>query len=174
MISLEQVKLLESQVIKTIEYVDKVTEENNLLREKLASYQKRIDELEVLVQRFKEDQSRIEEGILSALNRLNQFEAEIKSSLSPEKFRDDTAASPAPELTQPETGDLPDPLSGQDEKDEDEEDETVELSLSGKTSPFEAEGLEENDVILEPETDDLPGDDEVSDETLNPGELDIF
>ncbi|MDR0998604.1 MAG: cell division protein ZapB [Treponema sp.] len=172
MISLEQVKLLESQVIKTIEYVDKVTEENNLLRGKLASYQKRIDELEVLVQRFKEDQSRIEEGILSALNRLNQFEAEIESSLSPEKFRDDTA--PTEELKQPETGDLPDPLSENDKSENDKEDETVELSLSGKTSPFETEELEENDVILEPETDDLPGDDEVSDETLNPGELDIF
>jgi chromosome segregation ATPase len=166
MISLEQVKLLESRVIKTIEYVDKITTENDLLRGKLESYQKRIDELEVLVQRFKEDQSRIEEGILSALDRLNQFEAEIENSLSPEKFREDAASR---NVKQPESGVLPDLFL-----DEDEKDETVELSLSGKTSPFETDEAEGNDLILEPETGDLPGDEEASDETLNPGELEIY
>ena len=82
MISLEQVKLLESKVTRTIEYVKKVTDENSKLKEKLDSYQKRIDDLEVLVQRFKEDQSRIEDGILSALDRLNQFEDALESKLS--------------------------------------------------------------------------------------------
>jgi len=84
MVSLEQVKLLESKVSRTIDYVKKVTEENAGLKEKLDSYQKRIDELEVLIQRFKEDQSRIEDGILSALDRLNQFEDALESKLSME------------------------------------------------------------------------------------------
>jgi hypothetical protein len=83
MVNLEQVKLLESKVIKAIEYVNQITEENNLLRGKLETYQKRIDELEVVVKRFKEDQSRIEEGIVSALDRLNQFETAIESSIAP-------------------------------------------------------------------------------------------
>jgi len=82
MVSLEQVKLLESKVTKTIDYVKKVTEENTGLKEKLDSYQKRIDELENLIQRFKEDQSRIEDGILSALDRLNQFEDALESRFS--------------------------------------------------------------------------------------------
>jgi predicted nuclease with TOPRIM domain len=74
MISLEQVKLLESKVTRTIDYVKKVTDENSKLKEKLDSYQKRIDDLEVLIQRFNDDQTRIEDGIISALDRLNQFE----------------------------------------------------------------------------------------------------
>ena len=74
MVSLEQVKLLETKVIKTIEYVRKIGEENKLLKEKLNSYQHRNDELETQISQFKEDQSRIEDGILSALDRLNQFE----------------------------------------------------------------------------------------------------
>ena len=74
MVSLEQVKLLEAKVIKTVEYVKKITEENTLLKGKLSSNQQRIDELEALIRQFKEDQSRIEDGILSALDRLNQFE----------------------------------------------------------------------------------------------------
>jgi hypothetical protein len=172
MINLEQVKLLESQVIKTIEYVDKVTEENNLLRGKLETYQKRIDELEVVVQRFKEDYGQIEEieeGILSSLNRLTQFRTKLESGLSPEKIRENTASAKDTD-TQTETGDLADLLSGRDE-----EDEIVDLSLSGKDSPFDTEEAAEDGLIIEPETDDLPGDEEeASEETLNPGELDIF
>ena len=97
MVSLEQVKLLESKVTRTIDHINKVTEENSLLKTKIGSYQKRIDELEFLVQRFKEDQVRIEEGILSALNRLNQFEDALESSLSKESAlsRENAAAKEA-------------------------------------------------------------------------------
>ena len=84
MISLEQVKLLESKVSRTIDYVKKVTEENTALKGKLSSCQKRIDEMEVLIRQFKDEQSRIEGGILSALDRLNQFEDAVGSLLSAE------------------------------------------------------------------------------------------
>jgi FtsZ-binding cell division protein ZapB len=82
MVSLEQVKLLEAKVARAIDYVERVSGENATLQEKLESYQKRIDELEVLVQRFKEEQGRIEDGILSALDKLNQFEDAIEKSLT--------------------------------------------------------------------------------------------
>ena len=82
MVSLEQVKLLESKVSKAIDYVKKVTEENSSLKGKLDSYQKRIDELEILIQQFKEEQGRIEDGILSALDRLNQFEDALENTIS--------------------------------------------------------------------------------------------
>ena len=81
MVTLEQVKLLETKVARAIGYVEKVSGENAELRGKLDSYQKRIDELEILIQNFKEDQGRIEDGILSALDRLNQFEDAIERSL---------------------------------------------------------------------------------------------
>jgi FtsZ-binding cell division protein ZapB len=82
MISLEQVKLLETKVAKAIDYVNHLTGENTMLKEKLAGYQTRIDELEVLIKQFKEDQGRIEGGILSALDRLNQFEDAIEKGVS--------------------------------------------------------------------------------------------
>ena len=88
MISLEQVQLLESKVAKAIDYVKKVTAENAALsseraglQAKLGANQKRIDELEVLVMRFKEDQGRIEDGIIAALDRLSQFEEAFENSL---------------------------------------------------------------------------------------------
>jgi predicted nuclease with TOPRIM domain len=88
MINLEQVKLLETKIAKTIDFVEKVSKENTALlrreadlQEKLETYQKRIDELEVLIMGFREEQGRIEEGILSALDRLSQFEEAIEKSL---------------------------------------------------------------------------------------------
>jgi FtsZ-binding cell division protein ZapB len=88
MINLEQVKLLEAKVTKAIDYVERMAKENAVLHRqeaelqaRLESYQKRIDELEVLVTGFKDDQDRIEEGILSALDRLSQFEKAMEKTL---------------------------------------------------------------------------------------------
>lgn len=92
MISLEQVQLLETRVSKALEYVQKVTAENAALvsqreelQAKLEANQKRIDELEVLVVRFKKDQARIEDGIVAALDRLSQFEEAFENSLKEDK-----------------------------------------------------------------------------------------
>jgi FtsZ-binding cell division protein ZapB len=88
MVSLEQVKLLEARVAKAIEYVQRLSAENAALvsekkglQVKLETNQKRIDELEVLVMHFKEDQGRIEDGIIAALDRLSQFEEAFENSL---------------------------------------------------------------------------------------------
>ena len=109
MISLEQVKLLESKVSRTIDYVKKVNEENTALREKLDSYQVRIEELEVLVNKFKDEQSRIEEGILSALNRLNQFEDAVEGKLSAES-KPLTESKPVMESKLDEEEKAPEPM----------------------------------------------------------------
>ena len=99
MISLEQVRLLETKIARAVEYVQKVTVENAALsseraglQAKLEANQKRIDELEVLVMRFKEDQGRIEDGIIAALDRLSQFEEAFENSLKDKV----TAKKPAP------------------------------------------------------------------------------
>ncbi|MDR0378112.1 MAG: cell division protein ZapB [Spirochaetaceae bacterium] len=154
MLSLEQVKLLESKVIKALEYIDQVTEVNTLLQEKLETYQKRIDGLEEVVQRFKEDQSRIEEGIVSALNRLNRFEADIEKSLSLEKFREDSIPEKSPQTAEQGIVEPPDEKAVVDKETEDQ--------------------TQSNESARESEADNLPGSEEIVDETQSPGELDIF
>ncbi len=74
MITLEQAQLLEAKVSHAIETIQRLVKENALLRDRLEGYQKRINELEGLVHQFKEDQGHIENAIISALDRLNQFE----------------------------------------------------------------------------------------------------
>jgi predicted nuclease with TOPRIM domain len=107
MISLEQVQLLETRVAKAIEYVQRVTAENAALsadraslQTKLEANQKRIDELEVLVMRFKEDQGRIEDGIIAALDRLSQFEEAFEKSLKDDKGSGKKPAAKAREKTE--------------------------------------------------------------------------
>ena len=106
MINLEQVKLLETKVAKAIDHIEGLARENAGLRKKetelqakLETYQKRIDELEVLVMRFKEDQGRIEDAILSALDRLNQFEEALEKSLWDKPSGTNAAGAPAAEKT---------------------------------------------------------------------------
>ena len=94
MLSLEQVKLLDTKVARAVEYVDRLSGENAALRKKFGAAGKRIEELEALVTRFKEEQGRIEDGILSALDRLSQFESAIEKSLAGRSKASKPAAAP--------------------------------------------------------------------------------
>jgi uncharacterized phage infection (PIP) family protein YhgE len=96
MVTLEQVKLLESKIVRAIGFVTQVSEENSRLK-------KRNGELEELAARLKDEKARIEEGIISALDRLNQFEDAIERSISAVKTgvsgtapKTQAAVSPAP------------------------------------------------------------------------------
>jgi chromosome segregation ATPase len=73
-VSLEQLKLLETKVIKAIEFIEKVTGENAFLKGKLNSCQQRIDELEVVVTQFREEEKQIDNKFHSIFDRLNQIE----------------------------------------------------------------------------------------------------
>ena len=107
MVTLEQVKLLDQRITRTIEYVKKVTDENILLKGKMDSYKKRINELEKANQQFKDDQSQIEEKFMSAFNRLNEiedalgttFNADAQAGLNKKPEAPPAVAGPASVLT---------------------------------------------------------------------------
>jgi chromosome segregation ATPase len=90
MLTLDQVRSLENRVAKALGYIDRLTDENAALRERLGGYERRIKDLEVLIRDFQQDQGRIEEGILSALEKLNVFEDAVL-----ERAGDAAAAVPA-------------------------------------------------------------------------------
>ncbi|MDR1058141.1 MAG: hypothetical protein LBL43_01210 [Treponema sp.] len=81
MITLEQIKLLESGVGKAVDLVKKLGEENLSLKVQLEAEKKRAGEIEGQNRRLKAEQSRIEEGILLTLEKLNQFEDAVEQSL---------------------------------------------------------------------------------------------
>jgi hypothetical protein len=80
MITLEQIRLLEAQVDKALKFIDSMKDENELLKMELEESGKKIGALESTVKAYKDDQGRIEEGILNALNKLNQFEDTLLTS----------------------------------------------------------------------------------------------
>ena len=115
MLNFEQVRLLEEKVAKAIDYVERLNKERGSmlrreaelkarlevyqkqeadLKARFESYQSRIAELESLAARFKEEQGKIEEGVLAALDRLNRFEKDIEKSIR-EKPIDDAPKSKA-------------------------------------------------------------------------------
>jgi len=77
MLNLDQVRLLENRVEKAVGRIQSLTAENAHLRSQLSGLQARVGELEGLVRSFRDDQGRIEEGILSALDRLSAFEDSV-------------------------------------------------------------------------------------------------
>lgn len=77
MLNLDQVRLLENRVEKAVGKIQSLGQENTRLRNELSTLQTRVVELESLVNTFKDDQGRIEEGILNALDRLSAFEDSV-------------------------------------------------------------------------------------------------
>jgi len=70
MVTLEQIRQLDARVHRAVELIGKLKEENTTLKNRLSEYQDRIEELEVLISNFKEDQSEIEQGIANVLTQL--------------------------------------------------------------------------------------------------------
>jgi len=157
MVNLEQVRLLETKVAKAIDYVKRLSEENTLLRGKLDGYKNRIDELEVLVQRFKEDQGNIEAGIISALERLNQFE-DVMDLDTVQMHSEDSEAS---DESVSETAESPSP-SAQDLNEADSDEailaglEAEEAALKNNLSQDSSEAASSADVKKK-ETEDTSG-----------------
>jgi hypothetical protein len=143
MISLEQIRLLESRVEKAVVYIDLLQDENASLKQKLEGYEKRIQDLEVLVRGFQQDQGRIEEGILHALDRLNAFEDAILADVEEPKPAPRKAAAepiptfspaaiiePEPEPTaEPSETDLVDELAQSDEEEPEDSKSGGELDI---------------------------------------------
>ena len=80
MITLDHIKQLDRKVHKAIDEINTLRAENKMLLEDLDKYQHRIEELEIMINAFKEDQSEIENGIIDALNQLDVLEDTIAAS----------------------------------------------------------------------------------------------
>ncbi len=74
MVSLEQIRLLEQKVTSAVELIRVLKEENATLRRGLDSAQRRMKELETLVEGFKTDQREIETAIVRTLRNLDDLE----------------------------------------------------------------------------------------------------
>jgi regulator of replication initiation timing len=104
MVTLEQIKLLDSKITKALGFISQLTDEN-------ASLKKQIEELKQSAVKLQEENSRVEQEFASALEKLNKFEDAIEQSLSSVK----ASLNPAQNTTfqqesVPPVSKLPDPL----------------------------------------------------------------
>jgi len=85
MLNLEQVRLLEERVQRVISRTGELQRENRDLREKLEGYQERIQELEAHIEQFSSNQAEIEQGVLNALQRLDEVEDAVVEGVQEER-----------------------------------------------------------------------------------------
>ncbi|MCK5198552.1 MAG: cell division protein ZapB, partial [Spirochaetales bacterium] len=101
------IKQLDHKVRKAIDKISTLNNENKMLQEKLDNYQLRIEELEVLIDTFKEDQGEIESGIIDALNQLDILEDNIvnhEADSEPAQESAEDQPSEESEITEETTG----------------------------------------------------------------------
>jgi hypothetical protein len=97
MITLEQIRLLEGKITRAIDLIRVLKEENGTLRKGLESAQKRMKELETLVDGFKADQKEIESVIVRTLHNLDELEENAVAARKAEHSVDSAPlADPAP------------------------------------------------------------------------------
>jgi len=105
MITLEQIRLLESKITRAIELIRVLKEENSTLRRGLESAQDRMKELETLVESFKTDQKEIESVIVRTLQHLDDLEEAAASVKKTEhNGRRQTSEGPTTPPAQSESG----------------------------------------------------------------------
>ncbi len=98
MITVEQIRLLESRVTKAVDHIRLLRDENAALKRTVESSQARMEELEALVQQFKSAQTEIEQGVVRALENLERLEDEVTGEDKSEEQKTEGPAqeSPAP------------------------------------------------------------------------------
>ncbi len=74
MLNLDQINQLETKVEKAIQLIQSLKAENDSLKSEISEHQRRNEELENIILVFKNDQAKIEEGIINTLNHLSAFE----------------------------------------------------------------------------------------------------
>ncbi|WP_024466791.1 cell division protein ZapB [Treponema pedis] len=79
MLNIDQVKLLEGKVEKAVNLIKTLSFDNDSLKKEIEAKNRRISELENLIVAFKDDQTKIEQGIINALNQLSAFENSVST-----------------------------------------------------------------------------------------------
>jgi FtsZ-binding cell division protein ZapB len=80
MIRFEQIQLLEKKIDKAVELINLLKKENYTLKNAIQKSQTRMTELENLLEQFKGEQIKIEEGLINALTKLDQLEDEVSDT----------------------------------------------------------------------------------------------
>lgn len=81
MISLDQIKLLEEKVEQALAKIIELREANAFLKTKYDAISEENQHLKSMLSSYEADQSKIEQGILNALNRLNTVESTIYQAI---------------------------------------------------------------------------------------------
>lgn len=75
MLSLEQIRRLENRVYKAVELLKAMKEDNIILKSELRSANERVEELEQIISDYRNNQLEIEQGIVKAIQQLDDIDS---------------------------------------------------------------------------------------------------
>ncbi len=192
MISLDQIQLLERKVESAVTKILQLTEERAALFQRCAQLENESQNLRNKLLSFEQDQERIEQGIIKALDRLNVVENSVLQAISaqqePAAARDDGDGVQTPPDTaniNTENAPVPQPQHTEGEVSHSQVSEQIPLQQSGSIGlapMFSEEIVSENSDshIVNPGTPSFPEsqeDDSLLEEDqddYDSGQLDIF
>jgi len=103
MISLDQVRLLEQKVEGMLALFSRLKSEKSALEKENGELKTELETLKAKCGRFEQDEAKLEQGILSVLNRLNDMEDAVQNVMDSSAVK-----SVEPEVSVQETGPAPD------------------------------------------------------------------
>lgn len=198
MISVEQILLLQQKVESAVQKIEQLKSENDALRTKCSELTKALSEKSELLSAFSADEKKIEDGILSALSRLdsventllNQAAVSAAQTTQAAPVADNAAAAQAEQGVQPvptaqsvQTAQSAQVVTSPDEKSEPVQaaatspdlQESIQVAKAADLSDTITEQGEEN--LSEDDGGDLFGDitteDDSAEDTIEPS-VDIF
>ena len=158
MINLEQIQALEKKINNAVELISILKRENTALKRTIESSQKRVQDLENLVNQFKNEQFEIEKGILNALTKLDELEDDITDSsiqykdsqVEGEKAKEKKNEKSEPESEQPELVEKDDDSNTLiEESFEKNEEEQTGITLKKTETDNDSESSNEDDGVNE-------------------------
>lgn len=99
MISLDQVRLLEQKVESMLALFSRLKSEKSALEKENGELKAELETLKAKCGRFEQDEAKLEQGILSVLNRLNDMEDAVQNVMDSSAVK-----SVEPEVSVQETG----------------------------------------------------------------------
>ncbi len=172
MLTLDQIKLLEKRVESAVEKIQQLKTENDALRRKCAELTNSLSVKTEQILAFETDETKIEEGIINALNKLSSIEAAViqtaTSTASDSSSSEELVTKNQEEITEAVTSNTD--ISSQEIVEENSSDQLA-FSNEQKDSVGSEDNLETN--IQENNNDEII-DDSTNEDDSSSEKFDIF
>ena len=142
MISIEQIRKLESKIQEVVELLNRYKTENHQLKDHLKACEAGRAELEALLNQYKDEQGEIEQGIIKALEQLDSIE-DIVGNMKADGRKEEVDSSSETQID----------LASAEDPEEEEDKEEIEIDIDANETGSSYAGMDPDDTYDQSATD---------------------